>query len=1198
MNRSTVIRNALALCLAATVLTAGFTASAVQLTEDGAPRAVIVHNGHTELAPQIPKDARAVKYGHIEPAVEALRDYLEKITGAKLPVVATVEDAGDLPAIVLRLVDKVPGASDRWVTARQAYRITTEENRIVLTAAEGLGLHNAVFGFLEDHLGCHFYSVHVSRHSHGVSRYEGPGFETIPDQPSLSVGEIDDLQEPAVPNRGLIFKMGNYPWILKNRAVSPRGGRTSSAMGCGHTMYSWINPNDKKVWVRTEEGRKRVTKKGLMGSHPEFFPMNKQGERAPDMHNQGICGTAEGLPAYLAGRVLERLTGKPKDTAGMFKIGQGDGFQGCHCPDCRKLVHDKQSEAAPLIHMFNETLDIVTKDYPNVEIMTFCYFNSLEAPEDMKVHDNLWINVVSSARSKNAAGDQMGPIQGIPANDDYARALKEWPQLAPDRITVWHWDTYRPEWPSMFYIDDNVRYMADCGVYAINPQTCGGPWTDMINWLYMKLSWNPERDGDALIRQYLEDVYSKAAAPYLYDYLQTGKDAYEAALHYPSAVRWSGWTRITMDKLFPESVRAKMVPLMDKAWAACRKHGTDEQFAELKKARAASIDKVVLEAARQIGNWGMTKYDGTTWYVPSADPNVPPILERATEGMAGDMFGYSRYIWDKGGAAVEVSKRRMSAAVVPELKGRIVSAAVKKTELLHTGSEAGGYEDEFHRRVWGRVWMPANLDGDLKKVNWANLWRDFEPAQSDTLATRTMLRRGGFKTSGELHRTVTVSNDGMRIERSYSGDPGIGEPFAARWRLAMPHPDKSRLTVSGGGIKELMDLRYAEPGGIRTVKAGERPPGYEGLDAMDEKWDAVKAVSDAQAVEFEIGKPDGDLEILLDRGDGMAAVVTTPAAGWSKISIQPAVGENYVELTLVGKPAKAEGDAVDDLPLPAQTLSTRDMPPGESVADASDTSDRPDRRSQIRITGENTAVNEIDGAELIRVPAGTFRRGSDSDIAGADEQPVRDIHLDEYWVYKYPVTVGQCKKFCEAMGKEFKAPWPQNTKAQPEGDEDSYAAITNWYDAREYARWARGNLPTEAQWEKAARGTDGREYPWGNEYDPSKCVSMENTLYEFNEGFRPVGSHPDGASPYGVMDMAGNVWEWTRDWYRYEYYAESPDKNPTGPEVGANKVVRGGCALYDWRFNRSAARFVQPPAVNNWTGVGFRVVISAPGSAK
>ncbi|MFW5693290.1 MAG: formylglycine-generating enzyme family protein, partial [Thermoguttaceae bacterium] len=235
--------------------------------------------------------------------------------------------------------------------------------------------------------------------------------------------------------------------------------------------------------------------------------------------------------------------------------------------------------------------------------------------------------------------------------------------------------------------------------------------------------------------------------------------------------------------------------------------------------------------------------------------------------------------------------------------------------------------------------------------------------------------------------------------------------------------------------------------------------------------------------------------------------------------------------------------------------------------------------------------NEIDGAELVWIPAGTFLRGSESDAAGGDEGPQADVYLDGYWIYKYPVTLGQYRKFCQAAGKEFEPPWGQAMHADPAGDPNTYAAQANWYDSRSYARWAGADLPTEAQWEKAARGADGRQYPWGDRWEPTRCVSMEETLYKFNEGFRPVGSRPDGASPYGAMDMAGNVWEWVRDWYDYEYYRRAPRRNPTGPATGSLKVMRGGSSLYDERLSRTTARFATPPQVNNWTPVGFRCVI-------
>lgn len=1157
----------------------------MELARDGKTQAVIVHNGHTE-APKPFQEAREFQGGHIVAPVMDLQAYLQKMTGAELPLVATVAEAGDRPALVLKMVDHVPGAGD-GPKGEQAYRIRTEGDHILLIASSELGLSNAIYGFLEDHLGVRSYNSNISHHSHGVSRYEGPGFEVVPERATLRLPAIDDFQEPSFANRGLIWNMGSYPWLIKNRGIGTYGCSTSGSLASGHNLYQLIPPFDI-----TRGGE---TIPGLLKDHPEIYPLNRAGEREPDLLNMSINGTAKSLPPLLAKAIIGDL---PEDFDGFVDAGQGDGFARCYSEDSRALVHEQQSEAAPYVLALNRTMEIIEKTHPNLKVITFSYFGTLDAPRTLKPHKNLWINVVSSSVSDNAAGDQMGPVQNNPANREYERAIREWSKLADGRVTIWHWDTFRSEWPSMFYLGENMRFMHEAGVFAVNPQTCGGPWADLLNWLYVKLSWNVNADPDALIRQYLEDVFSEAAAPHLWEYLKTGQKAYEDSLHLPSAVRWSGWTRILMQKIFHESVREDLVEIMDRAEEAVRAKGTEAQLANFLKKREESVDTLVLESAKHLGyDFGFVtnKRDGREWYVAGADPQLPSLIERGA-GVREGRLPVSNYVRQSGGPVVDLASEAAAVKVVPDLSGQIVSIVDRKSgkELLATGAVEAGYADHFPKFSDGhhRVWLPLNQDEARasEEHDWATLWSDFKNPTSGQLRTEL-----DFLDDRHLQRVVEVEKDGtVRIERVYSGDlTAQVDRFSTRWRLALPSPERSSVSIEGGGVSQFMDLRFARPGGIRFVQAGERPPGYEGLDAMEEKWDAVIAISDAATTELALTKAEGNVVVELDRGDGVAVTLTTSAEGWEAIHIRPVIGEHYLEVVFVGKAPQVEPkEKLQEHVLPVQTLAARSIPEGKLFEGEEE---EKAREPQLRVTGENTAVNEVDGAELVWIPEGKFPRGSDNSVAGSDEQPVREIHLDGYWVYKYPVTVEQYQRFAKENGTEFSPMWGQGIthRVDRETDETKYPVMTNWFDAQAYAKWVGGDLPTEAQWEKAARGTDGREYPWGNEWDPGKVTSLENTLYQFEHGFRPVGSKPSGDSPYGVSDMAGNVWEWVADWYRHEYYAESPESNPTGPEVSNVKVVRGGSSLFDERFSRTTSRMTIPPQVADWTPIGFRVVVNA-----
>ena len=141
------------------------------------------------------------------------------------------------------------------------------------------------------------------------------------------------------------------------------------------------------------------------------------------------------------------------------------------------------------------------------------------------------------------AGDQVGPIVGNPANRDYVRALHDWPMIAPNRVTTWHWAPYQPEWPCVFYLGDIMKYWQDCGIYGVNIQLCGENWSPLYSWLFLKLAWNPNQDANKLIRQFLEDNYGQEAAPHVWTYLKLAQGAYADSGYAPSAVRWSGWTQ-------------------------------------------------------------------------------------------------------------------------------------------------------------------------------------------------------------------------------------------------------------------------------------------------------------------------------------------------------------------------------------------------------------------------------------------------------------------------------------------------------------------------------------------------------------------------------------------------------------------------------------------------------------------------------
>ena len=233
-------------------------------------------------------------------------------------------------------------------------------------------------------------------------------------------------------------------------------------------------------------------------------------------------------------------------------------------------------------------------------------------------------------------------------------------------------------------------------------------------------------------------------------------------------------------------------------------------------------------------------------------------------------------------------------------------------------------------------------------------------------------------------------------------------------------------------------------------------------------------------------------------------------------------------------------------------------------------------------------VAETDGMVLVYVPAGEFRMGSagSDSLARDNEKPQHTVYLDAFWMDRTEVTNAMYALCVKAGACQPPASVKSSTRSSYYGDSsyDNFPVIyVSWSEAAVYCTWAGRRLPTEAEWEKAARGTDGRLYPWGNASPDANRLNFNMYVGDTTA----VGSYPSGASPYGALDMAGNVWEWVADRYSSTFYSGSPASNPSGPASGAHRVLRGGSWGYANRFVRAAVRGWDYPA-DRFNDFGFR----------
>lgn len=365
--------------------------------------------------------------------------------------------------------------------------------------------------------------------------------------------------------------------------------------------------------------------------------------------------------------------------------------------------------------------------------------------------------------------------------------------------------------------------------------------------------------------------------------------------------------------------------------------------------------------------------------------------------------------------------------------------------------------------------------------------------------------------------------------------------------------------------------------------------------------------------------------------------LTIPDAGTLVIDVGLSESESGVYLAMLVTLAEEHEALYEMVMLPAM----RALAPAEGRVHQSPPEKAHPKPQKPPSAPIDTTVRSIDGMVMVYVPSGEFEMGN----AGiqwvwngglhlgdlglqvyTDESPRHTVYLDPFWIDQTEVTVAMFREFVAATGYQTAAErdgWAAPYKAGPKEEEwphvagadwlhprgpdstamDDHPVVqVSWEDAAAYCQWAGGQLPSEAQWEKAARGLDVRLWPWGDTYAGDRgnfcdagCPVERHRDTRNEDGYAftaPAGSHPEGASPFGALDMAGNVWEWVADWYDADYYHQSPYANPQGPLVGEERAQRGGAWYDNQSWVRTTVRHATPPWVR-CDDLGFRCAVAA-----
>jgi formylglycine-generating enzyme len=284
------------------------------------------------------------------------------------------------------------------------------------------------------------------------------------------------------------------------------------------------------------------------------------------------------------------------------------------------------------------------------------------------------------------------------------------------------------------------------------------------------------------------------------------------------------------------------------------------------------------------------------------------------------------------------------------------------------------------------------------------------------------------------------------------------------------------------------------------------------------------------------------------------------------------------------KPSKKLMETIDHQESRRRDMTTRLAKLQEDIVQIKGSSEDQDLQMEDYEQRRKDLLQEANGRRMIEIPGGQFTMGGSQEDSPDSERPAHPVNVSTCLFDAYPVTNQDYREFVNCTG--YKTPIHWQRGSYPTGLARHPVVNVSYHDAKAYAEWMGARLPTEAEWEKAARGTDERLYPWGSRFVDDRCNSnniVGTTLM--------VDEYPLGRSPYGVWDMSGNVYEWCEDYYDEDYYKYSPSTNPRGPEGGQERVIRGGF-FSETRPNVRTTHRSSAPDNHTRENVGFRLALS------